>query len=87
MALMFLVLHLALFASAIIQAQRGSQQFKQIDHKRFMQEVERTESTSIIETANALMQCNLLVLKAERLFILGSFALLAGFIICFSQQQ
>ncbi len=87
MTLLFLVLHFTLFVAAIIQARRGSQQFKQIDRERFMQEAERTESLHIIETANKLLRSNLLALKAEQLFIMGSLVLLAGFIICLSQQQ
>lgn len=87
MALLFLVLHLALFVAAIIQALRGSESFKQIDHESFLKAVERTQNVAIMETVNRLMRCNLLALKAERLFILGSFVLLAGFIVCFSQQR
>lgn len=87
MVLLFLVLHIAIFVAAIIQAQRGTQQFKRIDREGFVREAKRTESIPIVETANKLVRCNMLALKAERLFIMSSFALLAAFIICFSQQQ
>jgi hypothetical protein len=82
-ALALFVLHAVLFLMGFMQGRRSAMLFEQFGHDEFLDEVRRTESFEIISTANGLLRCYILAQKAEHKYILGSFALLAAFLVCF----
>lgn len=67
-----LMLNFVLFATGLGVTWHGWNQFKWIDHQKFIKEAEQAENQQLIQSASQILRGNAIVERALGLFALGN---------------